>query len=939
MKRRLLLFKNRVHVGLTGFTTTLVLLLATSVTFAQTENIFEIVEKSTSHNTLETAINATGLSAALSDSTANLTLFAPTDAAFEALPDGVLTTLLANPEGELKNILLHHVWGSTELKSSLRNETRTTLLNENVRVNVTVDQGIYIDQVQITVFDIMATNGVVHVVDAVILPPALTVVDIVNNSEDHETLEQAIAAAELTEVLSDSTKEFTLFAPTDEAFNALPDGMLAALLGDPTGELADVLLHHTLAGETLYDNFVNESKTSLLDEKFRVNVTVDLGTYINNAKIIVRDVFARNGVVHVVDAVILPPAPTVVDIVNNSEDHETLEQAIAAAELTEVLSDSTKEFTLFAPTDEAFDALPDGMLAALLGDPTGELADVLLHHTLAGETLYDNFVNESKTSLLDEKFRVNVTVDLGTYINNAKIIVRDVFARNGVVHVVDAVILPPAPTVVDIVNNSEDHETLEQAIAAAELTEVLSDSTKEFTLFAPTDEAFDALPDGMLAALLGDPTGELADVLLHHTLAGEISFDDFVNESRTSLLNENFRVNVTVDLGTYINNAKIIVRDVFARNGVVHIVDAVILPPAPTVVDVVNNSEDHETLEQAIVAAELTETLSDSTEEFTLFAPTDAAFNALPEGMLAALLSDPTGELADVLLHHALAGEISFDDFVNESRTSLLGENFRVNVTEDLGTYINQSKIIVRDVFARNGVVHVVDAVILPPPSTVFDVVMNSDEHETLEAAIRAAELMDDLSDPTGTFTLFAPTDEAFDALPEGMLETLLLTPEGDLATILMYHVLDTKVMSSSLVNGTTAMTLTTEDVTITLRNDSAFIDNAYIEIADIETRNGVVHVINAVLQPPSIVGTDNAIENTQFAIYPNPVVNEASLSLKDDALVGTTLRILTSNGVEVSSQTVTGQTTPIATSNLKKGTYFVEISNGSTRTAVKIVK
>ena len=664
MKRRLLLFKNHVQVGLNGFTTTLVLLLATSVTFAQTDNILEIVEKSTSHTTLETAINAAGLSAALSDSTAELTLFAPTDAAFEALPDGALTTLLANPEGELKNILLHHVWGSAELKSDLRNETKKTLLNENVRVNVTVDLGIYINQVQISVFDIMATNGVVHVVDAVILPPALTVVDIVNNSEDHEMLEQAIAAAELTEALSDSTKEFTLFAPTDEAFNALPEGMLAALLGDPTGELADVLLHHALAGEILYDDFVNESRTSLLDEKFRVNVTVDLGTYINKAKIIVRDVFARNGVVHVVDAVILPPAPTVVDIVNNSEDHEILEQAIAAAELTEALSDSTKKFTLFAPTDEAFNALPEGMLAALLGDPTGELADVLLHHALAGEISYNNFVNESRTSLLDEKFRVNVTVDLGTYINKAKIIVRDVFARNGVVHVVDAVILPPAPTVVDIVNNSEDHEMLEQAIAAAELTEALSDSTKEFTLFAPTDDAFDALPDGMLAALLSDPTGELADVLLHHALAGEISFDDFVNESRTSLLDEKFRVNVTEDLGTYINKAKIIVRDVFARNGVVHVVDAVILPPAPTVVDIVNNSEDHEMLEQAIAAAELTEVLSDSTKEFTLFAPTDDAFDALPEGMLAALLGDPTGELANVLLHHTLAGEISFDEFV-----------------------------------------------------------------------------------------------------------------------------------------------------------------------------------------------------------------------------------------------------------------------------------
>jgi len=135
--------------------------------------------------------------------------------------------------------------------------------------------------------------------------------------------------------------------------------------------------------------------------------------------------------------------------------------------------------------------------------------------------------------------------------------------------------------------------------------------------------------------------------------------------------------------------------------------------------------------------------------------------------------------------------------------------------------------------------------------STVVDVVVNSANHTTLEAAVIAAELADDLSGK-GPFTLFAPTDEAFAALPEGTVASLLEDPTGQLANILLYHVVSGKALSSDLSNGQTIATLNGDKVEVKIKDGKAYIDNAQVTVADIKADNGVVHVINAVMIPSS---------------------------------------------------------------------------------------
>ena len=269
---------------------------------------------------------------------------------------------------------------------------------------------------------------------------------------------------------------------------------------------------------------------------------------------------------------------------------------------------------------------------------------------------------------------------------------------------------------------------------------------------------------------------------------------------------------------------------------------------AQTVVDIIVDSEDHNTLEAAVIAAGLVETLSGD-GPFTVFAPTDAAFAALPEGTVESLLEDPSGALTDILLYHVASGTALSTDLSDGMMVTTLNEKSVTVTINDDGVFINDAQVTVADIVADNGVVHVIDAVLLPPTITITDIVVNSPVHETLEAAVIAADLAGTLAGE-GPFTLFAPTDDAFAALPEGTVESLLQDPSGALTDILLYHVASGTALSTDLSDGMMVPTLNGNSVTVTINDNGVFINDAQVTIADIVTDNGVVHVIDTVLLP-----------------------------------------------------------------------------------------
>jgi uncharacterized surface protein with fasciclin (FAS1) repeats len=761
-----------------------------------------------------------------------------------------------------------------------------------------------------------------------------TVVDIIVNSPVHTTLEAAVIAANLQGTLS-GPGPFTVFAPTDDAFAALPAGTVEALLADIPA-LTNILTYHAVGATALSTSLTNGQLVTTLQGQ-KVTVTINNGNvFINNAQVTVADIVATNGVVHVIDAVLLPPTGTVVDVVVNSPDHTTLEAAVIAAGLAGTLS-GTGPFTIFAPTDAAFAALPAGTVEALLADIPA-LTNILTYHAVAGSAFSAGLNNGQMVTTVQGQ-KVTVTINNGNvFINNAQVTVADIVATNGVVHVIDAVLLPPTGTVVDVIVNSPDHTTLEAAVIAAGLAGTLS-GTGPFTIFAPTDAAFEALPSGTVEALLADIPA-LTNILTYHAVAGS-AFSAGLNNGQMIMTIQGQDVTVTFNNGNvFINDAQVTVADIVATNGVVHVIDAVLIPAAVTngtVVDIIVNSPDHTTLEAAVIAANLAGTLS-GTGPFTVFAPTDAAFAALPAGTVEALLADIPA-LTNILTYHAVAGTALSSDLSNgQMIMTIQGQD--VTVTIDNGNvFINNAQVTVADIIATNGVVHVIDAVLLPEPTvsngTVVDIIINSPEHTTLETAVIAAGLAGTLSG-TGPFTVFAPTDAAFAAVPTATLNALLADPNGLLTDVLLHHVVGAAAFSGDLSNGQQLTTLFDDNVLVTIAGGNVSIDNATVIVADIEATNGVVHVIDAVLVPLTL-GLDN-INNSTIGVYPNPVSDVLRFNLGQTSS-NATYQVYNQTGSLVLSGIFNSNASTISVEDLQSGLYTVSVIENNKMNSIRFVK
>jgi uncharacterized surface protein with fasciclin (FAS1) repeats len=231
-----------------------------------------------------------------------------------------------------------------------------------------------------------------------------------------------------------------------------------------------------------------------------------------------------------------------------------------------------------------------------------------------------------------------------------------------------------------------------------------------------------------------------------------------------------------------------------------------------------------------------------------VFAPTNEAFASLPEGALDALLAD-TDALTEVLLYHVVEGSVFAGDLDGVVSTETLAG---YPVLFDLldGAKINMSNITVADILTRNGVIHVIDAVLLPPEGDIVETAVAAG-FTTLAAALDAGELVSALQ-AEGPFTVFAPTDDAFAALPEGVLDDLLLPEnQSQLQDILRYHVVSGQIFSGNLEDRATPTTLQGQTLTVDL-SEGVMINEANVTTADIITKNGVIHIIDAVLLPAS---------------------------------------------------------------------------------------
>ncbi len=478
-----------------------------------------------------------------------------------------------------------------------------------------------------------------------------------------ETLVAAVTAADLAETLQ-GEGPFTVFAPTDDAFAALPEGTVEALLADIPA-LTDILLYHVVGGDVMAETVVTlDSATTLQGSDVSITVNDD-GVFLNDTvQVIITDIAASNGVIHVIDSVLMPPADDMMDeSMDDMDDMDMMEDSVHI------------RVAHFSPDTPGVDIYVDGEVAI---------------ENLEFPTVTDWIELPAGTYNL-------AVAPAGTSVDDAAIgpadfdLPADAWITVAAVGSLSDGTLAPAVLI-------EDYSTIEAGNARVAVFHGIEDAPAvdvwangEVLISRLAFPGSQGSNDGMFIVdvpagtydLQVVPTGETEPVVLD--LSGttlEANMNYFVAAVGT-LAEPSVALSAT-------NN------------------------PLPNIVEIAVADGRFETLVAAVTAADLVETLQGE-GPFTVFAPTDDAFAALPEGTVESLLGDIPA-LTDILLYHVVGGEVMAETVVTlESATTVQGSDVSITVNDE-GVFLNDTvQVIITDIQASNGVIHVIDAVLIPP--------------------------------------------------------------------------------------------------------------------------------------------------------------------------------------------------------------------------------
>jgi transforming growth factor-beta-induced protein len=472
-----------------------------------------------------------------------------------------------------------------------------------------------------------------------------------------------------------------------------------------------------------------------------VAVDISSGVTLNGSSNVTEaDISASNGVIHIIDEVLIPEdffAQTIVQIAAGSPDHTILVQALSKPELADLLAaanDPTQDLTVFAPTNAAF----EGVLAALgktsIDDiPVELLKEIVTYHIVGGAVKSDQLSNGDVPTLLPgipggpEYETVAVDITDGVKINNANVTAADLMAVNGVVHVVDAVLLPSyvaysVGTVAEVVLFEKDFTILAAALRKAELLETVA-MTDNLTVFAPDNAGFVAAG---ITSLDGLEKEDLTPILTYHVLGAVVKAADLPADGMATTLNGE-----KIYLG-YLNQGRVLINglseitavDIEKSNGVIHVIDRTLVPPAQNVVEIAlalaDMGEASEfTVLTSLLAneayADITQAIIDA-ENITIFAPTDAAFEAIAD-ILPTLSED---QISEILTYHAAGARVFSYNLVQGQEIITLNTQTLIveSISNEMITLKDKTdtaaNVIEVNLHGSNGVIHAVDKVLLP---------------------------------------------------------------------------------------------------------------------------------------------------------------------------------------------------------------------------------
>ena len=420
--------------------------------------------------------------------------------------------------------------------------------------------------------------------------------------EQYSTLVTAVTEAGLVDALA-AIDQATIFAPTNEAFEKIPAESLSALLVDKDA-LTNLLTYHVVPGERLSSyrlgsrslTALNEGTLSVKTSRYRSFWWFSSVVKVNNSKVVQANIRATNGIIHGIDSVLDPEfmAPkSILELAAGNEDLSTLANLVESAGLDRALDSHRLELTVFAPTNDAFAKLPPEVLEAVQSDRE-LLRFVLKNHIVRGSVLSSDLESGSVRTVGRTNLDVLVGDD-GITVGPASVVAPDILAANGVVHIIDDVLVPEIlETLVGVIESRDELSTFKAALDASGYTPFFDQKSRywKWTVFAPNNEAFAAIPADALGALLEDKRA-LRGVLLRHIAFRKITSGDLSDGAVVQTIRGRLAVDVS-DTGVTFNGAALLEADLNASNGVLHIVGGIIPETTPEDGDNGDNGNDSE---------------------------------------------------------------------------------------------------------------------------------------------------------------------------------------------------------------------------------------------------------------------------------------------------------------------------------------------------------
>ncbi|XP_049432486.1 periostin, osteoblast specific factor b isoform X4 [Epinephelus fuscoguttatus] len=510
-------------------------------------------------------------------------------------------------------------------------------------------------------------------------------------------------------------------------------------------------------------------------------------------------------------------------------------------------------YTFFAPSNEAWELLDETVRSALVSNVNIELYNALHYHMANKRLLTKDLKNGMTVTSMynDLGLLINHYPNGVVTVNCARIIYGNQVATNGVVHVIDRVISAVGNTIRDVIEIDDDLTTLSDVAQNSGLLEKLG-QPGHYTLFAPTNEAFESLGSDVLERLQGDK--EVLKALLNFHLLDSVQCSEAImtGTSYETLEGNNIEIGCDGESLT-VNGVKMVrKKDIVTINGVIHLIDKVLMPDsAKQVMELVGSSQS--TFGDLVSELGLSADMR-ADADYTLLAPLNIAFNDEVMSMDQSLLRI-------ILENHILKRKIVLGQLFNGQQLETIGGKILRVFIYRTAVCIENSCLIRGSKEGSNGALHLMRTLLKPAEKNMFEILVENGGFKIFLSLMEAAGLTD-LLKQEGDFTLFAPSDKAFAGLSENDFNLL----KGDinaLRTILLYHINKGVFIGGGLESGVTNLlkSLQGSNLKVMSANNTVQVNSVRVPESDIMATNGVIHFVNQVLYPGDIpVGSQDLL-------------------------------------------------------------------------------